>query len=106
MRSGGADLCRLLYEAEAVDACLHSAYDVSGRVLADEYVDGWKRAPRLTCVMIMEKSFRKKFLMYALTVLLLAGYLYVLYVSFHPQVTADYRMRYIEEGYFYGENAE
>lgn len=56
--------------------------------------------------MIMEKSFRNKFLMYALTVLLLAGYLYVLYVSFHPQVTADYRMRYIEEGYFYGENAE
>lgn len=39
--------------------------------------------------------------MFLAAALLLAWYLYVLFLSFHPKVTEDYRMRYLEEGYFY-----
>lgn len=72
---------------------------------ADEHVDGRKRSFGLIGVR-MRNSFGKRIFMYVLSGLLLAGYLYVLYVSFHPQVTPDYRMRYIEEGYFYEERSE
>lgn len=44
--------------------------------------------------------------MFLIAILLLAGYLYVLYLSFHPRVTEDYRMRYLEEGYFYGDTEQ
>lgn len=44
--------------------------------------------------------------MFLISALLLAGYLYVLYLSFHPRVTEDYRMRYLEEGYFYGDTEQ
>ncbi len=54
--------------------------------------------------MEQENRKRKSWLrggMFLAAALLLAWYLYVLFLSFHPKVTEDYRMRYLEEGYFY-----
>ena len=45
----------------------------------------------------------KRILMFAAAGILLGAYLYILFLSFHPNVTEDYRTRYLEEGYFYGE---
>lgn len=43
---------------------------------------------------------------YCIAAALLAFYLVMLYLSFHPDVSDDYRMRYLEEGYFWEEHGE
>lgn len=43
---------------------------------------------------------------YILAAGLLIFYLVVLYLAFHPDVSDDYRMRYLEEGYFWEEHGE
>ena len=57
-------------------------------------MDGWSD---------MDKMSRNKVLKvasYVLAAALLIFYIWVLYLAYHPNVTYDYRVRYIENGYF------
>lgn len=48
-----------------------------------------------------EYQNRSKWVLYVLSAALLTWYLVVLWQSFHPVVSEDYRRRYLEEGFFY-----
>ena len=56
-----------------------------------------KRSKKITKTAVMA---------YILSGLLMAFYLVVLYLSLHPRVSEDYRMRYLEEGYFWEKHEE
>ena len=53
-----------------------------------------------------KKKIFSSIIAYVISVILFGFYVLMLVRSINPQTTDDYRMRYLEDGYFYGQQDE
>ncbi|SHI32239.1 hypothetical protein SAMN02745229_02901 [Butyrivibrio fibrisolvens DSM 3071] len=53
-----------------------------------------------------KKKIVSSIIAYAISAILFGFYVLMLVRSINPQTTDDYRMRYLEDGYFYGQQDE